>query len=243
MLEVAEGLELDNADGVLDEVMLGIADISEGMLDGRNEGSFVGDLVGGGLGTGVGLFVGLLDGPEEGIADGAADILGWLLGMVDGATDRGNRRSQFVASSADDVVEGHATHGQTWERFWIITLAVVQFVVAVVAALFAQAAIRQADHGVAVCILMKQFVARILTGAGGTRDSQLVGAFIARRLTGEVTAAATVPLDAGCGFVAGFVTHATIVAACLVARRRVVRAEVAFEAIDPGTVGRTGWHS
>ena len=116
----------------------------------------------------------------------------------------------------------------------------VQFVVAVVAALIAQAAIRQADQGVAVCILMKQFVASIFTSAGGTRDLQLVGAFIARILTGEVTVAAPILLDAGCGFIAGFITHATIVAACLVASRRAVRSEVAFEAIDPGTVSGTG---
>ena len=57
VLEVAEGFKLDSTDGVLDAVMLGIADIPEGMLDGRDEGSFVGTLVGGGLGAGVGLFV------------------------------------------------------------------------------------------------------------------------------------------------------------------------------------------
>ena len=66
---------------------------------------------------------------------------------------------------------------------------------------------------------MEQFVACLLTGAGGTRDLQLVGASAARRLTGEVTVAAAILLDAGCGLVAGIDAYATIVAACLVARQ------------------------
>ena len=57
--------------------------------------------------------------------------------------------------------------------------------------------------------------------------------------TGLVTVAAAILFDARCGFVAGFITHAAIVAACLVARRRVVRSEVAIVAIDPVAIART----
>ena len=71
-------------------------------------------------------------------------------------------------------------------------------------------AILQADHGIAIRIVVKQFGARRIVIARWTRDSQQVGAFIPRILTGEVTVAAPILLDAGRGFVAGIVTHAAI---------------------------------
>ena len=85
MLEaVAEGLELDNADGEPEAVILGIAVIVEGILDGRYEGIFDGDLEGAGFEGGGFVGGGFVGGGFVGLFDGAADILGWLLGPNDG---------------------------------------------------------------------------------------------------------------------------------------------------------------
>ena len=100
----------------------------------------------------------------------------------------------------------------------------VVVVVTVVATLFAQAAIRHADHSPGSCragveIVIKHSIACISRGAGWARDLKgivdVVVSTSSSETTGVVTIAAPILLDAGCGIFAGIIANAASIATCI----------------------------